>query len=138
MHAYASEDPVFVAMNKRMQRETSGAAGSLCVGCHAPLALRLGLTKDGLNLADLSPSVRGVTCYFCHSVDAVEGTHNNPLRLAGDGIMRGGIGDPVPAPHGAAYSDLHDREQQKSASMCGTCHDIVTAAGSHIERTFDE
>ena len=22
--------------------------------------------------------------------------------------------------------------------MCGTCHDIVTAAGSHIERTFDE
>ncbi|CAN5924442.1 hypothetical protein BH11MYX4_BH11MYX4_39690 [soil metagenome] len=138
MHAYAAEDPVFLAMNKRMQRETNGAAGTLCVTCHAPLAVRLGLTKDGLNLAELSPSVKGVTCYFCHSVDAVEGTHNNPLRLAQDGVMRGGIGDPVKAPHGAAYSGLHDREQQTSASMCGTCHDIVTPAGAHIERTFEE
>ena len=138
MHAYASEDPVFVAMNKRMQRETNGAAGTLCVGCHAPLAVRLGKTKDGLNLAELSPSLKGVTCYFCHSVDAVEGTHNNPLRLAQDGVMRGGIADPVKAPHRAAYSPLHDREVQASASMCGTCHDVVTALGAHVERTFDE
>ncbi len=138
MHAYASEDPVFVAMNKRMQRETNGAAGSLCVGCHAPLALRLGLTTDGLNLADLSPSVKGITCYFCHSVDAVEGTHNNPLRLATDGVMRGGIADPIAAPHGAIGSPLHDREQQTSSAMCGTCHDVVTPAGAHVERTFLE
>jgi Cytochrome c554 and c-prime len=138
MHAYASDDPVFLAMNKRMQRETNGAAGSLCVGCHAPLAVRLGQTKDGLNLAELSPSVKGVTCYFCHSVDAVEGTHNNPLRLATDGVMRGGIDRPVAAPHGAISSSLHDREQPASSSMCGACHDVVTAGGAHVERTFDE
>ena len=41
MHAYAAEDPVFLAMNKRMQRETNGQAGTLCVGCHAPMAVRL-------------------------------------------------------------------------------------------------
>ena len=138
MHAYASDDPVFVAMNKRVQRETNGAAGPLCVNCHAPMALRLGLTKDGLNLGELSPSVKGVTCYFCHAVDAVEGTHNNPLRLATDGVMRGGIADPIAAPHGAIASPLHDREQQTSSALCGTCHDIVTPPGAHIERTFVE
>ena len=138
MHAYAAEDPVFLAMNKRMQRETNGAAGTLCVSCHAPMAVRLGKTKDGLNLAELPPSMKGVTCFFCHSVDAVEGTHNNPLRLAQDGVLRGGISDPAPAPHRAAYSPLHDRESQASASLCGTCHDVVTPLGAHIERTFSE
>ena len=138
MHAYASDDPVFIAMNKRMQRETNGAAGTLCVGCHAPLAVRDGLTTDGLNLATLPQTEKGVTCFFCHSVDAVEGTHNNPLRLAADGAMRGGIGNPIAAPHTTLYSNLHDREQKPSASMCGTCHDVVTAPGAHVERTFDE
>jgi hypothetical protein len=138
MHAYAGEDPVFVAMNKRMQRETNGQAGPLCVGCHAPLAVRLGKTTDGLNLAELPASMRGVTCYFCHSTDGVEGTHSNPLHLATDGAMRGGIADPIKSPHRATYSPLHDRETQASASMCGACHDVVTAAGAHVERTFEE
>ncbi|MDB4934292.1 MAG: cytochrome c family protein [Labilithrix sp.] len=138
MHAYSSEDPVFLAMNKRMQRETNGAAGTLCVGCHAPMAVRLGKTTDGLNLGELPASMRGVTCFFCHATDAVEGTHNNPLRLATDDAMRGGIGDPIKAPHRATYSALHDRESMSSATMCGACHDVVTQPGAHVERTFDE
>jgi hypothetical protein len=138
MHAYAGEDPVFVAMNQRMQRETNGQAGSLCVGCHAPVAVRLGKTTDGLNLAQLPSYMRGVTCFFCHTTDAVEGTHNNPLRLAGDDVLRGGIGNPIKAPHRTGYSNLHDREQQSSATACGGCHDVVTALGAHVERTFQE
>lgn len=138
MHAYAGEDPVFVAMNRRMQRETNGQAGTLCVGCHAPVAVRLGKTTDGLDLAQLPSYMRGVTCFFCHTTDAVEGTHNNPLRLAGDDVMRGGIGRPIDAPHRSGYSSLHDREQQSSATTCGGCHDVVTALGAHVERTFQE
>jgi hypothetical protein len=138
MHAYASEDPVFLAMNKRMQRETNGQAGTLCVGCHAPMAVRLNKTTDGLNLADLPQSMHGVTCFFCHQTDAVEGTHNNPLRLATDDTMRGGIKDPIHAPHRATYSTLHDREAIDSSTTCGACHDVVTQAGAHIERTLDE
>ncbi|MBX3263534.1 MAG: hypothetical protein KIS78_32935 [Labilithrix sp.] len=139
MHAYAAEDPVFVAMNKRMLRETNGASADFCVGCHAPMALRLGLTKDGSNLAELPTAVRGVTCYFCHAADAVEGTHNNPIRLADDGVMRGGIRDPIASmPHRGAHSPLHDRESPESSTLCGACHDVVTPHGAHIERTFDE
>ncbi len=139
MHAYAAEDPVFLAMNKRMLRETNGESADFCVACHAPMALRLGLTKDGSNLADLPTSVKGITCYFCHAADAVEGTHNNPLHLSDDGVMRGAIHDPIASmPHKGAYSPLHDREKPESATLCGACHDVVTPHGAHIERTFDE
>jgi len=141
MHAYASEDPVFRAMNRRGQDETNGTLGQFCVQCHAPLAVRTGATSDGLNLDSLPAALHGVTCYFCHSVDSVDDAHdfNNPLHLADDGVMRGAYSDPVPnAAHQATYSNLLDRDKIESARMCGTCHDIVTSAGAHIERTFQE
>jgi hypothetical protein len=139
MHAYAAEDPVFIAMNKRMQRETNGALGDFCVKCHAPVAVRLGKTKDGLNLAELPKPMKGITCFFCHSISDVEGTHGAQLKLADDGIMRGPFGDPAASmPHAGAYSKLHDRETPESSSLCGACHDVVTPGGAHIERTFLE
>lgn len=139
MHAYAAEDPVFIAMNARAQRETNGALGDFCVRCHAPVAVAEGLTKDGLNLAQLEPKYRGVTCFFCHSIEAVEGTHNAPIRLAKDGVLRAGIADPVPnGAHRSAYSPLLDRTRLDSSKACGACHDIVTPGGSHIERSFLE
>jgi hypothetical protein len=139
MHAYASSDPVFLAMNRRGQRETNGELGSFCVQCHAPMALRTGATTDGLNLENLPKDLQGVTCYFCHSVSAVEGTHNNPLLLSEDGVMRGGISNPVDnAAHLSSYSSLHDRREPESAAVCGSCHDVVTPAGFHLERTFLE
>ena len=139
MHAYAADDPVFLAMNARGQRETGGALGSFCVKCHAPLAVRLGLTTDGSNLAELPQKLKGVTCFFCHSVDEVGGAHDAPLRLATDGVLRGEIADPLgDAAHASAYSPLHDRDRAASATLCGSCHDIVTPGGAHLERTFEE
>ncbi|MFV8755556.1 multiheme c-type cytochrome [Nannocystaceae bacterium ST9] len=141
MHAYAAEDPVFRAMNAKAQRETEGAIGDFCVRCHAPVAVELGLTQDGLNLAELPREVQGVTCWFCHQVEAVEGTHNNPLKLAMDAIMRGDVSDPLaPDAHavGSEAGDLFDRNRMASAAMCGSCHDIVTPDGAHIERTYAE
>lgn len=139
MHAYAAEDPVFRAMNARGQRETDGALGDFCVQCHAPMALRMGLTTDGTDLEDVPDHLLGVTCVFCHTVDAIEGTHNNPLRLADDGVMRGGVADPIQAGgHAMAYSPLHDRHDPRSSALCGSCHDVVTPAGVHLERTYAE
>lgn len=139
MHAYAAEDPVFVAMNARMQRETGGQNKDFCVGCHAPMAVRTGATVDGTNLAQVPSHLKGVTCVFCHEASSVEGTHNNPLKLAGDGVMRGAYADPArSSPHRAARSPLHDREDLSSSQLCGACHDVVTPHGAHIERTFAE
>ena len=84
MHAYAAKDPVFVALNQRGQRETDGALGDACVQCHAPVALAAGLTTDGTNLADLPDHLGGVTCAWCHRVDAVTGDHNAALSVDAD------------------------------------------------------
>jgi hypothetical protein len=139
MHAYASKDPVFVAMNKRGQRETNGQLGSFCVNCHAPMAVRLGLTTDGLNLDELPDEAKGVTCYFCHNAIDPGGEQNNMVRLANDNVMRGPIGDPKhPGVHGVAFSAYFNAGDPKSSAMCGGCHDIVTPARVHLERTFEE
>lgn len=139
MHAYAADDPVFLAMNARAQRETNGALGSFCIKCHAPVALATGATTDGTNIADLPAHLKGVTCYFCHTASEITGTHDAPITLAGDKVLRGGISDPVANEgHASAYSPLHDRDDARSATLCGSCHDIVTPAGVHLERTYAE
>jgi hypothetical protein len=138
MHAYAGVDPVFLAMNAKGQRETDGELGTFCVQCHAPMAVADGLAQDG-DLSEVPEAQRGVTCAFCHLVTDVEGTHNNPLRVATDGVLRGPFADPLPTPaHASQGSGLHDREDPRSAALCGSCHDIVTPAGAHIERTYAE
>lgn len=139
MHAYAADDPVFLAMNRAGQAETGGALGSFCVGCHAPVALAQGLTTDGTNLADVPRWAKGVTCYFCHNAVEVAGEHNNPIRLAEDQTMRSGLRDPIRSPaHRSAYSNLLDATKPTSSPLCGSCHDIVTPGGVHLERTFAE
>jgi Cytochrome c554 and c-prime len=139
MHAYAAEDPVFAAMNRRGQRETGGELGDFCVRCHAPMAVREGATHDGLNLVELPRRLKGVTCYFCHNTVDVAEPFNNQLGLANDTLLRGAIADPVPnGAHSSAYSRFHDRDRAESSRLCGGCHDVVTPRGVHLERTFDE
>jgi hypothetical protein len=149
MHAYASIDPVFRAMNSRGQKETNGALGTFCVNCHAPMAVSEHAT-DGTNLDAVPKELQGVTCYFCHNVTSVADTHNNPLVLANDQTMRGGIIGPLKYKgHTAEYSKLYDddvaRAGFESSNLCGSCHDIVVPAhfsgatdDVHLERTFAE
>ena len=139
MHAYASEDPVFIAMNQRGQRETQGQLGDFCVRCHAPMAVREGATKDGLNLPALPAELKGVTCYFCHNATSADQPFNNHIALANDTTMRAGIRTPVAsAAHGSLYSGFHDRNSADSARLCGSCHDVVNPHGVQLERSFLE
>ncbi len=137
MHAYASDDPLFIALNQRAQDEAQ--LGNFCVNCHAPMAAHSNATTNGLNLGSLAPSLRGVTCYACHSADRITGSHNNALHLADDGALRGEYEDPFPNDvHGSAYSSLHDRTQLPSATLCGSCHDLLNGHGAAVERSFIE
>jgi len=139
MHAYASNDPVFLALNKRGQRETNNQLGTFCVKCHAPMAVQLGLT-DGVTFdpSTLPPGATGITCYFCHNVKDVTDTHNNPLVLAMDTTMRGGAQNPATnTAHRGAYDPAMDSDSNNSA-MCGACHDVVTPKGIALERSFAE
>lgn len=139
LHAYSSDDPYFRALNALGQDATDGALGGLCVGCHAPTAVREGATVDGLNLDEVPQHLKGITCHYCHTVDSVENLHNNGLVLAGDGVMLGGIGDPVDTPaHLSDYSQLLDGRSNESSELCGGCHDVVLPNGVHLERTYLE
>jgi len=139
MHAYASRDPVFRAMNQRGQRETGGELGSFCVDCHAPMAVRENATRDGLDMASVPEPLQGVTCYFCHNAIGVGDHFNNAIDLANDTIMRASLTAPRPtSAHGTAYSRLHDRNLGDSTLLCGSCHDVVTPKGVQLERTFAE
>ena len=139
MHAYASIDPVFRAMNARGQRETGGELGDLCVRCHAPLALETGATTDGTDIDAVPDHLQGVGCAWCHLVDEVTGTHNADLRLADDLKLRGGIPDPAQnTAHASGYSAIHDRDDPASSALCGSCHDVVLPSGLHLEKTFLE
>ncbi|MGE0549403.1 MAG: multiheme c-type cytochrome [Kofleriaceae bacterium] len=140
MHAYATDDPVFVAMNKRGQREAQ--LGTFCINCHAPMAVVNGTITDAnaadFDLSTLPATERGVTCYFCHNVASVVETHNNGLVIANDQTMRGGVKDPADNPaHHSRYDELMDSDVNES-EMCGSCHDIITPRGVAVERTFAE
>jgi hypothetical protein len=143
MHAKAADDPVFLAMNARGQRETNGKLGKFCVQCHAPMALSEGKTTNGLNLPSVDQIYKGVTCFFCHSIDSVnetDGGHANAgVHLADDLVMRGELQNPPPVAnpiHASKYSPFQDSAEIESAAMCGNCHDIDSPAGGHIEHTF--
>ena len=139
IHAYASEDPVFRALNRLGQVETNGALGDFCVQCHAPLALAFKQTTDGLNLDDVPEQYQGITCAYCHQIAEIRGSHNNPLLWSNDGVMRGGIKNAqANGAHASVYSSLLDGNSFESSSLCGSCHDIVTPTNVHLEQTFLE
>ncbi len=142
MHAYATDDPVFLAMQKRGQRETNGQLGTFCVQCHAPMALVNGtITADNVtdfDFSTLKPAERGITCYFCHNVESIAADHNNGLQIALDQTMRGGAKNPVSSPaHDSAYDPMMASATNNS-QMCGACHDVVTPRGVAVERTYTE
>ncbi len=142
MHAYASDDPVFLAMQKRGQRDTNGQLGTFCLQCHAPMAVALGtVTADNakdFDLSTLPPEQRGITCFFCHNVESIKDDHNNGLQIALDQTMRGGAHNPVSSPaHNSKYDPLMASATNNS-QMCGSCHDVTTPRGVALERTYTE
>ena len=142
MHAYAADDPVFLAMDKQRQEETGGALGGFCVGCHAPIAVREEGIQSAEELEDVPEYMKGVTCAFCHLAEEVHPDaelNNNPIELAKGRVLRAAIRDPVRSPaHPAAYGEHLDRSTRKASDLCGSCHDIVLPNGLHLERTHEE
>jgi Cytochrome c554 and c-prime len=140
MHAYASKDPVFLAMNKRGQEETNGTLGKFCVQCHMPMALHENKIADFANVEQVPEALQGVTCYFCHNATSVGVPHNNAnITLGDDNIMRAALDHAlIPSVHKVQFSNNHDPEVKDSSVMCGTCHDIQNQQGFHLENTLSE
>lgn len=123
---YATFSPVFNAFELALGEVhgPSALGEGFCRGCHAPVGAREGLLGDGTQpLRDGLPSVadQGITCDFCHRVEAVLGVSNVALEATPGATKLGPVAGPVPNAFHRS-EDIADRIS--SAAFCGACHDV--------------
>ena len=132
MHAYATKDPIFQAMNEKGIEDTEGRLDQFCVQCHAPNASLKGLLpvveQNGRHEMPLdlsNPLIgHGVQCVSCHSMAAVERTQNAQIRLSEETYYGASGSDAAQRAHPIQASPLFSDPSQKSM-MCGSCHDVI-------------
>lgn len=129
LHGLAFTDPIFETSYMRAYLDTAGAARSVCLRCHAPVAT---VTGD-LDLKNPA-SREGISCDYCHSIVSVDlGRRDRPFKVALDGVKRGPFGDAESPAHRVAVSELH-----LSAEFCAGCHEYENEDGLPILSTYSE
>jgi nitrate/TMAO reductase-like tetraheme cytochrome c subunit len=129
MHSSSASDPIFETSYMQAYKETAGKAREICLRCHAPVAAYTG------DLEMREPlSMEGITCDYCHSIDAVDLTHrDNPIRIALDGAKRGPLHNAKSPAHEVARSAVHE-----TSEFCGACHEYVNPFGLNVLSTYSE
>ncbi len=137
-HARAYSDRVFQKAYRQAFTASKGKAKSTCLKCHAPTVVA---TKD--TGAELPLTQEGVTCDFCHTIEAVDLKNNSApfkvdvggqkhasMRLLGTNPNPSGYN---PAAHQAAYAEWFNKSE-----LCGGCHEMVNANGLKVDTTYSE
>jgi len=129
LHANSWTNGVFQAALRR-SRETYGEERSrLCFSCHAPTvrhgddyAVKESITKEG------------ITCDYCHSVQAVDlADPADPVRLRVGKTKYGPLRHAQSPAHQIVDSDLFKRSE-----FCAVCHEYKTSHGVTVLGTFSE
>jgi nitrate/TMAO reductase-like tetraheme cytochrome c subunit len=134
MHAYAAHSPVFDAMASKAFRDTSGAVGTFCTGCHSPMGTAAG--EPGTSTADTRSelSLEGVSCDVCHRAIAEDGPIGNAnIGYHGGDTKFGPYESPSDDGHGVALGEF-----LTSPRFCGNCHDVYQYPGLRIEEAYTE
>ena len=143
MHAFATKDPIFQAMNKKGIEETGGRLNQFCVQCHAPNASlrdQLPVIEQGgrhtmpLDMNDPVIS-EGVQCTTCHRIEAVLATQNANISLSDTTFFGAGTSAAAQEAHPMEASPLFSDPAQKSI-LCGSCHDVLNPNGVRLDSTF--
>ncbi|HVR74273.1 MAG TPA: multiheme c-type cytochrome [Planctomycetota bacterium] len=134
-HAYSAVDPIFGACNKRALKDTGGKIGSLCIGCHVPVAARLGELGANFDVETASRIAKqGVSCEICHRMEPpLEGKPiaNASFELTPGNVFHGRLHNPSPSSaHEMVTSDFIGK-----SAFCGTCHDVLHN-GALLEKTY--
>ncbi len=135
MHSMAHKDPVYEKLFIMASREMNRSFDAFCTKCHAPIDYLSGniQSADNYNVSEISE--KGVSCDFCHRVNASSGTGNGAFISSPGRIKRGPFNDSNYSTfHTTKYSDLHTR-----AEFCGMCHDVKHPFnGLVLENTYTE
>ena len=133
MHSRALIDPIYTLKRDKGDKETNGAVGKFCDGCHAPVAIMAG--EDVSSPANLPAQSReGVGCDFCHHVNGSNTPiGNTSVEVISDGVRRAQLQD-AREMHPVSYSRFH-----ATAEFCGNCHNVNHPAnGLALEATYTE
>jgi hypothetical protein len=133
MHAKALTDPLYTLKRDKGDKETNGAVGKFCDGCHAPVAIMAG--EETSNIGNLpKQSKEGVGCDFCHQISGSNTPlGNTSVEIIPDGVRRAQLKDARDM-HPVAYSKFHT-----TAEFCGNCHNVNHPAnGLTLEATYTE
>ncbi|HEX9657513.1 MAG TPA: multiheme c-type cytochrome [Bacteroidota bacterium] len=136
MHAYATNDPIWMLANNSLQSSTGGRLDNFCWQCHSPIGFLTGNTPSSIRIEDLPPIVReGVNCDVCHVMRPPHTTTNQSIQynIEPGKVKYASIPDPIPAGvHESGYDITFSRSEK-----CRECHDLIIN-GVPTEMTFTE
>lgn len=128
-HAKAMESALFQQGLELTETTFGEATERTCLGCHAPMA---GLIKD-FSLRQ-KVSWEGVTCDYCHSVQAVSLAGPNPKATVELSLVKSGpLKDAVAPVHSTRFSAVHT-----SSLICAPCHEYRNSLGFPVLTTYSE
>ena len=145
MHAYAEQDPLFIAIDNIMQNDFDGQGGQFCTQCHTVpgfLGNETQVFMDASGFHQITDGLsaiakHGVSCDVCHSAESIDAPFNGQLAFVPDGSVHGPLSDPMPTTaHANIESPLH-----RTGALCAACHNTqlpITAAPVPLEQTANE
>jgi hypothetical protein len=134
MHSLSHKDPVYQKLFLIASRETNSSFDAFCTKCHAPIDYLSGNIPSADNYKVSEISEKGISCDFCHTVNASSGIGNGAFISSPGRVKYGPFNDSVSPYHKTAYSELHTR-----ADFCGMCHNVEHPFnGLVLESTYTE
>lgn len=135
MHSNSYKDPVYEKLSIMASRETNNTFDSFCSKCHIPIDFLAGNIPSAQNNKVSEISEKGISCDFCHTINATSGIGNGAFVSSPGTIKRGYLRDSKYSTfHETAYSDLHTKSE-----FCGICHNVNHPFnGLILENTYME
>lgn len=135
MHAVAHIDPVYLKLFVIASKETNSTFDEFCTKCHSPIAIITGEKPSADNYRVSEVAEKGISCDFCHTVNASTGIANGAFVSSPGKIKYGPFDDSNYSTfHTTAYSELHTKSE-----FCGMCHDVNHPFnGLPLESTYTE
>ena len=130
LHARSFSNSIFQAALEKATGDRGREVRSLCLSCHAPVALVNGDTE-----VKKAVTREGIGCDFCHSVKSVDLTRRPmPFDVELGGVKRGPFEYLESPAHETAFSPLH----KNSPLLCAACHEYVNDQGVAVLSTYTE
>jgi hypothetical protein len=126
MHAQAFDSPRFQQAFQKAKAEAGRDPG--CLTCHAPAAVYMQDTRW-----EKKTSWEGVTCDFCHSVQAIKPGTALPFVIQAGMVKTGPLKGAKPTGHDAAYSPAYT-----SSTICAPCHQYTNDKKYDVLTTYAE